>query len=143
VNSPKKPLPFETAVAAVLRNRDGRVLIVRRSPRGFLGGLWKLPGGFLDPGEDLPAALRRTVREETGLAVRVLDELASVNTVYSHFRLRLTAFMCRKRGGGSGPPESPDRRWATFEEMNGLAFSKADRLLLPFIPPFPPHSSAG
>ncbi len=143
VNSPKKSLPFEIAVAAVLRNRDGRLLVVRRPLHGFLGGLWKLPGGFLRPGEDLPAGLRRTVREETGLAVRVLDELASVNAVYSHFRLRLTSFRCRRQGSRNPPPEGPDRRWATFEEMNSLAFSKADRLLLPFLPPFPSRASAG
>lgn len=143
VTSPKKPLPCEAAVAAFLPERDGRFLVVRRPPRGFLGGLWKFPGGFLQPGEEIREGLRRTIREETGLAVRVLDELASVNTVYSHFRLRLTAFLCRKRGGGSAPPESPDRRCVTIEEMNGMAFSKADRLLLSFLPPFPPRSSAG
>ncbi|NPU85599.1 MAG: A/G-specific adenine glycosylase [Syntrophaceae bacterium] len=133
VTSPKKTLPCESAVAAVLRDRDGRFLVVRRPPRGFLGGLWKFPGGFLRPGEDLREGLRRTVREETGIRVSILEELVSVNTVYSHFRLLLTAFHCRKRGGGSAPPEGPGRQWATFEEMNGLAFSKADRLLFPAV----------
>jgi A/G-specific adenine glycosylase len=143
VASPKKSLPSESAIAAVLLDRDGRFLVVRRPLQGFLGGLWKFPGGFLRPGEGLPEGLRRTVREETGLPVSVLMELASVNTVYSHFRLRLTAFRCRKRSGGIVPSAGPDCRWATFEEMNRLAFSKADRLLFPFLPVCRPRSPAG
>lgn len=143
VSSPKKSLPSESAVAALLRDREGRFLIVRRPPRGFLGGLWKFPGGFLRPGEDLPEGLRRTVREEVGLVFSILGELASVSTVYSHFRLRLTAFHCRKRGGGTVHLPAPDRRWATIGEMNGLPFSKADRLLFPFLPVSRPRSTTG
>jgi alkylhydroperoxidase/carboxymuconolactone decarboxylase family protein YurZ/ADP-ribose pyrophosphatase YjhB (NUDIX family) len=47
--------------------RDGRTLLVR-NPRVTAGGhtsLWDLPGGGVEPGEDLPNALRREWREET------------------------------------------------------------------------------
>jgi A/G-specific adenine glycosylase len=126
-----KRLPGESAVAAILRDRNGRMLMVRRPLQGFLGGLWKFPGGFLRPGEGLPEALRRTVREETGLSVRVGEELGSVSTVYSHFRLRLTAFRCQRRGSGNAVLQGgPDLRWVFREETGALALSKADRLLL-------------
>lgn len=46
--------------------RDGAVLLTRVSPDGPGGGLWTLPGGGLDFGEDPEAGAIREVREETG-----------------------------------------------------------------------------
>lgn len=59
----------ELAVGAVCV-RDGRLLVVRRG-RGAGTGLWSLPGGHVEAGETLAAAVAREVAEETGLAVAV------------------------------------------------------------------------
>ncbi|MET9398900.1 NUDIX hydrolase [Kitasatospora sp. NPDC002965] len=56
-------------VGAVITDGDGRVLLLRRRPEDFLGGLWELPGGGVEPGEELGRALDREVLEETGLDV--------------------------------------------------------------------------
>jgi len=48
-------------------NQTGELLLCR----GSGGGFWVLPGGTLEPGEDLPAAARREAEEEVGLAVSV------------------------------------------------------------------------
>lgn len=59
----------EVAVGAVcIRGR--RLLVVQRG-RGVGQGLWSLPGGRVEAGETLAAAVRRELREETGLDVRV------------------------------------------------------------------------
>lgn len=58
------------AVSAVIFDEEGRVLLVERGrPPGL--GLWTVPGGKVEPGELLEAAVRREVAEETGLVVRV------------------------------------------------------------------------
>ena len=49
--------------------RDGRVLIQERPAGGLLAGLWEFPGGKVEPGESLTAALRREVREELGVGI--------------------------------------------------------------------------
>ncbi len=64
--------------AAVLVEKDGRVLLVRRGNEPFRG-LWTLPAGFVDAGEDPARAAERECFEETGLRVRttrVLDIFA-------------------------------------------------------------------
>lgn len=66
--------------AAVLVVQDGRVLLVRRNNEPFRG-LWTLPAGFVDAGEDPARAAERECLEETGLSVRVtrvLDVIAGL-----------------------------------------------------------------
>jgi 8-oxo-dGTP diphosphatase len=64
--------------AAVLIEQDGRVLLTRRRNEPYRG-LWTLPAGFVDAGEDPARAAERECLEETGLSVRVkrvLDVIA-------------------------------------------------------------------
>ncbi|TDC87240.1 NUDIX domain-containing protein [Actinomadura sp. 7K507] len=57
-------------VGGIVRDGDGRLLVVRRGrPPGE--GLWSVPGGRVEPGEDDPAAVARELKEETGLDVLV------------------------------------------------------------------------
>ena len=57
------------AVSAIVVDRDGRVLLARRKSDPD-AGRWDTPGGFLEEGEEPLEALRRELREETGLEVQ-------------------------------------------------------------------------
>lgn len=57
--------------AYVLCLREGTVLLSRLSARTPRPGLWSLPGGGLDHGEDPRVGARREAHEETGLDVLV------------------------------------------------------------------------
>ncbi|MBV2155089.1 NUDIX domain-containing protein [Kitasatospora sp. SUK 42] len=56
-------------VAAAVINHDGRVLLVRRNPDDYMGGLWEIPSGTVETGETILDALHRETAEETGLTV--------------------------------------------------------------------------
>lgn len=55
----------------VIYDPEARVLLIRRGHDPF-GGCYALPGGFVELGEDVEAACRREVREETGIEVDAL-----------------------------------------------------------------------
>ena len=124
VRGKKKTVPHREVVAAVIRDGEGRILIVQRPSRGLLGSLWKFPGGILDSGEPQDEGLKRIVRDELGLGIGVGSPLAAVKHAYTHFRITLTAFSCTLRDGS---PAGPPWRWAGVDEIEGLPFSKADR----------------
>jgi ADP-ribose pyrophosphatase YjhB (NUDIX family) len=56
-------------VAALVRNEEGSLLLIRRSD----DGRWGLPAGVVDPGETPADAVRREVLEETGFDVRPVE----------------------------------------------------------------------
>lgn len=58
----------QLVVGAVVQH-DGKVLLLQRPEDDFMGGIWELPSGKVEPGETLDQALIREVKEETGLDV--------------------------------------------------------------------------
>ncbi len=60
--------PFVTVGGVIID--DGRVVLIRRRFEPS-AGRWTLPGGMLEIGETLEAAVRREMLEETGLIVEV------------------------------------------------------------------------
>ncbi len=126
----RKALPEKEMFAAIVRDRKGRLLIVERPPSGLLGGLWKFPGGEKRSKETTVEALRRTVKEETGIGVRVGRRVAMVDHAYSHFRMTLQAFRCSRHPANRGEPISDKIRWVSPRSLHKFPFSRADQKIL-------------
>jgi 8-oxo-dGTP diphosphatase len=69
--SPVQPSYPQLAVSAAIF-RDGKILLVRRA-RSPARGFYSLPGGRVEFGETLHAALHREVAEETALKIEIVD----------------------------------------------------------------------
>lgn len=54
------------SVAALVRNKEGKILLVNSPWRG-----WEYPGGLIEPGETFQEALKREVREEAGVEIEI------------------------------------------------------------------------
>lgn len=118
-----------TVAAAIIR-RDGKILITRRRSDVHLAGLWEFPGGKVEPGESLEAALQREIREELGIDIQVLNEFFSTEFHYPEKSVRLYFFDCVITRGEPHPLEAADLRWVQKAELGGLSFPEADRELI-------------
>lgn len=72
-----------SAVACFVLDESGRLLTVRRA-RDPEKGTLDLPGGFVDPEETVDDAVRRELREETGLEATEVRLLFSIPNVYPY-----------------------------------------------------------
>jgi A/G-specific adenine glycosylase len=127
----KKPtLSHKCMIAAILRDRKKRMLVVQRPHSGLLGGLWKFPGGERGAKESAEDALARTVREELGVSVRAIKTIASVKHAYTHFRVTFHVYRCAVVRGRPESLEGHVWKWVSAEELRGLALSKAERKIL-------------
>lgn len=111
----------QRCVGAVVTDEAGRLLVIRRGrPPGE--GLWSLPGGRVEPGEQDAAAVVRELYEETGLAVRVGALVGTVErpgpggVVYEIHDYAATAVGGTLRAGD----DAADARWVTPEQLRAL-----------------------
>ena len=107
---PDRPI---VGVGAVVLSEGGRIALVRRRYEP-LAGEWSLPGGVVEVGETLEAAVAREVFEETGLDVRVgpvvdvFDRITFDADHRVHYHFVLVDYLCHATGGtlGSGSDAS-------------------------------------
>jgi A/G-specific adenine glycosylase len=118
------PTPHYT-VAVGLVYKDGKLLIDKRNPDGFLGGLWELPGGKKKKDETLKQTVAREIREEIGIDVAVGKRLCIVRHAYSHFRITLHAFDCTYTAGTAKPIHCVAVKWITPKDLSKYAFPAA------------------
>jgi 8-oxo-dGTP pyrophosphatase MutT (NUDIX family) len=104
----------EVVQAVVLR--DAEVLLaLRRDLRG-----WELPGGNVGPGEAHEAALRREVREETGLEIEV-EALAGVYHRRGFLPHTARVYRCRAAAAPVAPSdETPRVAWFRLDALPPL-----------------------
>lgn len=74
---PERPV---IGVGGVIVDRD-RTVLIRRGTEPLLGQ-WSIPGGTIEVGETLEEAVRRELREETGLEVHVLELIELFDRIY-------------------------------------------------------------
>ncbi len=116
------PVAPVVGVGAVIV-RDGRALIVRRAhePRR---GEWSLPGGRVELGETLIEALRREMKEETGLDIEVGPTLEVFDRVQRdaegrvRYHFVIVDYLCAPIGGVEVAGDDAEAlAWVTDDEI--------------------------
>ncbi|MCI0342207.1 MAG: NUDIX domain-containing protein [Planctomycetales bacterium] len=123
------PSDAVVVVAAVLR-AAGKLLVQRRKAPGPLRGTWEFPGGKPEGAETDEQALRREVREETGLEVVPGRLLREVLHAYPNKLVRLRFYEAALADGSRLPRETRDLRWVTPADLAELPIPPANRDLV-------------
>lgn len=111
-------------VDAIVEGPDGSVLLVERRnpPHG-----WALPGGFVDYGESVEAAVAREVAEETGVRLRDARQFG----VYSdpardpRGHTVTVVFVAHGEGEPQGGDDAASARYFAWDALPHLAFDHA------------------
>jgi 8-oxo-dGTP diphosphatase len=139
ISDVKKPYCYEyprpavtVDIVIVSREVRPRVLLIRRKQEPF-ARKWALPGGFVDMDESLEAAARRELKEETGVTLRRLEQLATFGdpqrdprgrTISVVYLARVVANKIQPRAGD----DAADIAWHPLTRPPALAFDH-DRIL--------------
>jgi mutator protein MutT len=103
--------------------RDDRAIIIKRANEPYKGQ-WSIPGGRVELGESLADAVRREMREETGLEVQVgtvIEVFERIQREHEGVRYHFVIidYLCRCTGGAlCAGDDAEDAVWVTSEELN-------------------------
>jgi len=110
--------------AVVVRDGRGRILLVRRGPTATRPGLWSIPAGYVDYGEDVRAGAARELQEETGLTADIGPAVWVATNFHDPAKVTVGIWFAAEVTGGElvAGDDAEDAGWFTLDELPPLAF---------------------
>lgn len=113
-------------VAAVIRGREGKVLLAKRPAHLHQGDKWEFPGGKLEAGEGAEQALTRELREELGITPVVARPLIQVLHHYPEKSVFLDVWEVVAFSGQPSGREGQKIEWVAQEALGDYEFPPAN-----------------
>jgi 8-oxo-dGTP diphosphatase len=106
--------PVTEVAVGVLVDGAGRFLLTSRPAGKVYAGYWEFPGGKLEPGETVEAALRRELHEEIGITIGPAQPWRVLMMDYPHARVRLNFCKVFEWAGAFEMREGQQMAWETL-----------------------------
>lgn len=114
----------------VVADPAGRILLSRRHESAHQGGLWEFPGGKLESGESIPAALRRELEEELGIVAGPASPLIRIRHRYPDLNVVLNVFSVKHYSGHAQGRQRQEIRWVDECDLHRFEFPEANLPIL-------------
>src|SRR5579883_927261 len=136
---PRHRLPTVTMTTDIviftIRDQRLEILLIQRGNSPFQG-CWALPGGLLEPDEDLDVCARRELKEETGVTGLTLEQLHTFGAPHRDPRGRVVtvAYFTLVRPESLKPPRAASDAaqvgWFAVHGLPDLAFDHGEIIAL-------------
>lgn len=112
----------QQCVSTIILNKNQEVLFCKRSmEEDFMPGVWDIPGGGLEEGEDLIQGLKREVSEECGMEVEIGDEISKSSYIMHDIqRIETTYLASAITTDVKLNNEHTEFRWVRIEDFESL-----------------------
>ena len=121
---------LQVGVKALLKNSEGKYLLVRRNPKKYpeVGPKWDIVGGRINPGSTLFENLKREIKEEVNLELTDKPKLAAVQDILripGRHVVRLT-FIGKLDGEPQIDDDHLETKWFTPGEIKVMSGEELD-----------------
>ena len=103
---------------------EGRILLIKRAPGATKPGLWAIPAGYVDYGEDVRQAAARELREETGLVADIGEVVWVASNFHDPAKLTVGIWFAGAVTGGdlAAGDDADDAAFFATDSLPPLAF---------------------
>ena len=123
-------MELQVGVKALLKNKEGKYLLLRRNPKKYpeVGPKWDIVGGRINPGTPLLENLRREIKEEAGLHFEGQPKLVAAQDILKSADkhvVRLT-YLGEIDGNPKIDEDHLEAKWFTADEIKKMDVSVID-----------------
>jgi ADP-ribose pyrophosphatase YjhB (NUDIX family) len=120
--------------AVVIFDEEGRLLLVKRAEGATRAGLWSIPAGFVDYGEEIRKAAARELLEETGLEAEIGEAVHVESNFHDPEKLTVGIWFAGTVTGGSlrAGDDAEEAGFFHLDDLPPLAF-ETDRAYLRYL----------
>jgi len=130
VKQMKKKIPSLDIGIGLIFNKNGSLLIDKRSETSSMGGLWEFPGGKREGNESIQKTIAREIKEELSIGVTVGENLISFEHSYSHKKLHFYVYLCEWTSGIPKPLVSEKILWVEPTRLIDFPFPAANTKII-------------
>jgi 8-oxo-dGTP diphosphatase len=105
---------------------NDKILVTQRSEKMKLPLKWEFPGGKLEEDESEIDCIKREIREEINIEIKVLEKLSNSIYDYGTFKINLIPFISTYVSGEIILSEHRDYKIIDKSELLGLNWAEAD-----------------
>ena len=131
---PSSPRPVVEVAVGVLMNDVGAVLLGQRPVGKPYAGYWEFPGGKIESGESLFAALSRELLEEIDVLIDDAEEFMVLEHDYPHAYVRLHICLVKSWQGLPRGLENQALGWLNIKDVDQIDIAGFDPVLPATLP---------
>jgi mutator protein MutT len=128
----KKTDVFDVVGALIVDNKN-KILLCKRMDDDQFGSLWEFPGGKVEMHEDKKEALKRELKEELGVEVKVGRLINRFEDEIPEMRIYVYLYDCSIVDGQPQCLECQDLKWVTLRESKALKLAPADKKITGYL----------
>ncbi len=127
VKKKKSPVPHYEVGIGIVWNEHQKILLAQRRETQMLGGLWEFPGGKQLGEETLEETVMRKIHTSTGVRVSVGQKLQTVEHAFTHFTIRVHAFLCQRDKGAARALGYSQVKWVAPDIISTYPLPAVDK----------------
>ena len=114
-----------TVVCAIIYMQN-KILVTQRSPKMKLPLKWEFPGGKLEKDESEIECIKRELKEELNIEIRIIERLSSSVHDYTDFKIHLIPYVVQYKSGEIILTEHAAFQLIEKNDLNTLDWAEAD-----------------
>ena len=119
-------------VAAVIK-KNNLYFIAQRNRNKHFAYFWEFPGGKVDDQETFENALKREIREELSIDIRILNHIASEKHKDEKIDVNVHYFLCESLNENIIISEHEDMKWLQKNDLKQLKMAPGDSKIIKYL----------